>query len=124
MADEELRCAQLGHTLEGFLKDAVKLPGYLGEKMLGGRMVLDKDKLSEKSDLYSKANCCFISRVESNNYKPTQMKTFIATDPNGNVYEDFNQSSFARKHGLQQSTISACLKGVIVNHAGWSFKYK
>src|SRR5690606_31393501 len=35
----------------------------------------------------------------------------VAVDPNGNVYEFDNQSSFAREHNLNQTKISSVLNG-------------
>ena len=50
------------------------------------------------------------------------MKKFIGISPQGEMFEGFNISEFARTHNLHQSTISACLKGKIKKHKGWSFK--
>lgn len=115
---------QSWHIFENFLSDAVKLPGFCGEDMLGGGKILDKDTTVNGSILYSRDCCCFVSKTNSNKCKPSQMHAFIATAPNGAVYESTNQSEFALNHNLTQGTISSCLRGLIKKHQGWSFAYK
>ncbi len=109
---------------EVFLADARQLPGFSEELLLSGKLHLDKDTVNSDNKVYSPETCVFVSIEENNKVKPNQMQSFIATAPDGKVYEGFNQSSFAEQHGLCQGTISACLKGKITKHKGWVFKLK
>lgn len=109
---------------ENFLKDAPNLPGYDEKRLLSGDLHLDKDIRIVGNKTYSKDTCSFVSQEDNNRSKPSQMVPFQARDPEGNVFKVTNQSEFARQHGLQQSTISDCLKGRIVKHKGWTFKYE
>lgn len=109
---------------ERFLLDVKKLPGYDEDKLLAGDIHLDKDTIDPDANVYSKDTCMFIDIVENNKIKPNQMLTFIATHSTGVELEATNQSEFAIAHGLNQSSISACLKNKIPTHYGWNFKYK
>lgn len=111
-------------TFAGFLLDVVNLPGYTGEALLSGGMVLDKDIRSSGAILYSDETCCFVSKETSNKLKPNQMKAFVGTSASGEVQEGYNQSEFSAAHGLRQSSISDCLTGRLKTHKGWTFKYK
>lgn len=51
------------------------------------------------------------------------MIKFKAMSSEGKVFSSYNQSEFAKTHGLRQSTISDCLSGRVNVHKGWTFKY-
>ncbi len=109
---------------EAFLADAKQLPGFDEQLLLEGKLHLDKDTVDPSNKTYSPEKCVFVSLEENNSVKPNQMQAFIAKSPDGREFEVLNQSSFAKEHGLRQSTISACLKGKIVKHQGWTFSSK
>lgn len=111
-------------NFEVFFNDAFTLPGFDKNKILEGGMFLDKDSRMHGNKLYSKDTCCFISSSESNKYIPSRMKPFIGIDQNGIEYESSNQTFFATQYNLRQSTIADCLKGRVVKHKGWTFRYK
>lgn len=106
-----------------FKKEIKEVQGYSDEGILNGLIHLDKDYKIQGNKIYSKDTCVFLDKIENNKYKPNQMKSFIATSPDGEEFEAFNQSDFARLFNLNQSTISECLKGKIKKHKGWSFRY-
>ena len=133
------RCADTNNSLYGgngvtvcnrwqdkefFILDCQSLPGYDRDKLLSGMLYLDKDSIDYDNKTYSPEKCCFLTIAESNAFKPNQMSIFVATSPTGEVYESNNQSSFAATYGLQQTSISACLRGSISQHKGWTFKHK
>ena len=111
-------------TIDGFLATIDLVEGWDKEKFLDGKLSLDKDSRVEGNVIYAQDKCRFISREENNKIKPSQQKPFTAENPSGYVFEAFNQSAFAREHGLNQSTISEYLRGKIGAHKGWKFRYK
>ena len=108
---------------ETFFEDVKKLSGYSDLGVLNGKIHLDKDSIDINNKIYCKEKCVFISKELNNKFKPSQMKKFKAISPNGEVFEEYNRSEFARKHNLRQSTISDCLSGRIKKHKGWTFTY-
>ena len=112
------------HNKENFIHDSQYLNGYCPHQILiPKRLYLDKDLLGNGL-VYGPDTCCFLSIKESNVFKPTQMREFIATSPEGLKYVSDNQSEFARIHGLRQGTIAECLSGKINKHKGWTFILK
>lgn len=112
------------HDLENFIKDIDKINGFNYKEYLEGKLTLDKDCKIVGNLEYALDKCTFISLEENNKYKPHQQKYIIATSPNGEIYEFFNQCEFSRIHNLRQSAISSCLTGWKKTHKGWKFKYK
>ncbi len=108
---------------EKFLEDAKSLPGFDEERLLSGNLHLDKDSLIPGNKTYSPESCVFVDIVVNNKHKPNQMKPFIAVSPSGREHLVNNQSEFAIGYGLRQGTVSACLKGKIGKHQGWTFRY-
>ena len=109
---------------ENFIEDAQTLPGFDKDAILEGRLHLDKDVLDPTNKVYSPDTCVFVSLDENNRTKPIQMTPFIAIAPDGSRHEGLNQSEFAEKHQLRQSTISDCLNGRVGKHRGWTFESK
>ena len=109
------------HDKETFMKDALLIAGYDESLLLAGKLYLDKDKSRRK--IYSLKSCEFITIEESNKHKPNQMTKFVGYSPTGARHVGLNQSEFAREHGLEQSSISGCLKGRLRTHRGWTFEY-
>lgn len=110
------------HDKEVFMRDALLIEGYDEDLLLAGKLYLDKDTKSKRK-IYSLKSCAFISIEESNKHKPNQMVKFVGRSPDGKKYVGLNQSEFARNHELGQSSISACLKGKLSTHRGWTFEY-
>lgn len=119
-----VKICELWNDKELFIETVKSIPGFDEEKILNGKLHLDKDTLNPNNKLYSPETCIFVDISTNNKSKPNQMFTFIATDPIGNVYEASNQSDFAKEYNLNQSCISACLKGRLGSHYGWKFRYK
>lgn len=110
--------------LEGFIEEVDLIEGFNSELLVNGKIHLDKDSKDIKNKIYCLSKCKFISIEENNKYKPNQQRNIIGTSPNGDTYEFFNQSEFAREHNLRQTSISGCLKGKCKTHKKWEFKYK
>lgn len=110
-------------NLDHFIEDVDKIEGFDLAKFLEGKLVLDKDIRSFGNKEYCLANCVFTSIEKNNRNKPNQQKPFCATSPDGEEFEVYSQSEFAREHGLRQSNISNCLRGGKKRHKGWTFKY-
>lgn len=106
-----------------FLKDIPNVQGYDEEKLLNGEIHLDKDILDRGNKVYSPQTCAFVLKSENNMHKPNQMRKFQAISSDGTIFEGYNQSEFAREHGLRQSNISNCLYGTKRHHKGWTFKF-
>lgn len=109
-------------TFDRFLEDIIYVPGYNEQKLLQGKIFLDKDLSNAK--LYSKDTCSFVDIATSNKCKPNQMLNFIAISPTGKRYVSNNQSEFAREHNLRQTSISDCLRGRLKSHNKWTFSYE
>lgn len=111
------------HDFERFLLDVPKIKGFDKEKLLNGQLSFDKDIYGNSKE-YCVEKCCFVSKEVNNQYKPNQQKCIIGFSPNGEIFKFFNQSKFAKEHGLRQSTISDCLSGKCKTHRGWRFQIK
>ena len=111
-------------TFNGFVEDIDSIEGFDLDLFLKGKIHLDKDSIDMENKVYCIEKCRFISIQENNKYKPNQQKITIGIDPNGERYEFFNQSQFAKDHNLRQSCISDCLRGKCKTHKGWKFSYK
>lgn len=109
--------------LNNFIEDIDLIDGFDLDMFLKGAITLDKDKKTFGNKEYSIEKCCFISIEENNKYKPNQQKEIIGVSPSGIEYHFTNQSEFARKNNLRQSTIGDCLSGKCKTHRGWKFKY-
>ena len=110
-------------VLDNFIEDIDKIEGFDLKRFLNGELCLDKDKKGN-SKLYSLETCVFISKEENNKYKPNQQIDIIGTNPKGEKFIFSNQSEFAREHNLDQSAISACIRGRFKQHKGWKFTRK
>ena len=108
---------------DGFVEDVDQIDGFDLTKLLKGEIALDKDKKDFDNKIYCLDKCSFISKKENNKYKPHQQKWFVALSPTNENYTVFNQSEFAREHGLRQSSIADCLSGKCKTHRGWKFYY-
>ena len=112
------------HDFELFLEDFDKIDGFDITLLKDGKLSLDKDKKKKGNTIYCLELCTLITKEENNKYKPHQQKTIIGISPNNDYYEFDNQSEFARKHNLRQSSITDCLRGKCKTHKKWKFYYK
>lgn len=111
------------HTLNNFCEDIDKIQGFDYELFMSGILCLDKDKKNYNNKIYDIHNCQFITKAENNKFKPNQQKLVIGISPNGDKFEFYNQSEFARNNGLRQSCIGDCLNNKCKTHKGWKFYY-
>nr|DAM99684.1 MAG TPA: PROTEIN/DNA Complex catalytic motif, Helix-turn-helix DNA [Caudoviricetes sp.] len=111
------------HNFECFLSDMPKIRGFNKEQLLNGELSFDKDIYGDSKE-YCLEKCCFVSKEENNKHKPNQQKHIIGISPNNELFEFFNQSEFAKKHGLRQTSIADCLSGKCKTHRKWRFYFK
>lgn len=111
-------------SLDGFIQDFYKIKGFNLDAFMCGVLYLDKDTKDMDNKTYCLEKCEFISIQDSNKIKPNQQVKFIAKSPKGEIFEAYNQSEFAKKHGLLQGAISSCIRGEYKNHRGWCFVKK
>lgn len=111
------------HTLNGFLNTIDEVEGWDLDAFTKGELALDKDSKDRFNKEHSVETCTFISITENNKVKPNQQREIIGISPTKEEYHFYNQSEFARVHGLRQTTISDCINGRVKTHRGWQFKY-
>lgn len=115
---------QRWRDLNNFIEDIDKIEGFSVEGLLQGKIHLDKDIKDRYNKEYCLDKVVFVSIELNNQYKPNQQKPFVAISPEGEIYEAYNQSEFARLHNLSQKGISFCLRGKQARHKGWKFTYR
>lgn len=111
--------------LDNFVKDMPTLDGWDQAKYDAGELQLDKDYKQPDAivKIYSRKTCMWVSKSRNNRLQPSQMKTFIATSPDGRRYTRLNKAEFCRKKGLRIHAVSKCLNGRAGSHLGWTFYY-
>lgn len=113
------------HCFESFLQDLPRVNGFDKTKFLNGELELDKDKSG--GGIYSLELCEFLTVKENHNLAINKQKiSFIATSPNGEVFEVTGLNDFCRNNNqFSPQAILYCLnkskKGIC---KGWKFKYK
>ena len=50
-------------------------------------------------------------------------KDYIATSPDGTVYEFFNLNAFCKEHGLHQGAMSAVARGIKTHYKRWTVRF-
>jgi len=113
-------------NLDNFIEDIDKIEGFDYELFFNykNKLSLDKDKRNYNNKIYDITNCQFLLKEENNKFKPNQQKVVIGISPNNEEFQFYNQSEFARQHGLRQSSIGDCLNNKCKTHKGWKFYYK
>ena len=109
---------------EYFLLDLPKLEGYDYEKLQNGELHLDKDIIGN-SMLYSLENCILTSPNENMKEMNKRIKqsTMVAIHVESGERIVFdNQIEFAKKLGVNQSSISYCLNGKLKTVCGYEIK--
>jgi hypothetical protein len=110
-------CDEWQDSFENFFKD-------MGVKSQG--LTLDR---KDNNGNYEPGNCRWTTyhkqRVNSRprSYGPMKQYIFVAMDYQGTIIASNNQREFAKKYGLDPSTISACLHGKYKQHKGWVFQW-
>lgn len=107
---------------QNFKLDFKKIPGWEMKLEYPEEIFLDKDMLYF-SNRYAPGTCSWISHKEQS-MNTTTNTPFIATSPEGDVYDFSSIGEMARKFGMNLSAIHRCLKGKLHTHHGWSnFQY-
>jgi len=106
-------------TFSNFQKDARSLPGWLAKTTLWDAYWLDKD--------FYAANCygpdtCIWSRTDDQHVNTDKVLLFVATSPSGETSVEIGASDFARRHGLDPSSVYKCIHGARTSHKGWTFR--
>lgn len=120
------------HNFQNFCEDIVNLKGYREWKNDTNNInkyQLDKDIKVKGNKIYSKDTCMFVPYQENLCIKNRRARitglTYIGNRIKDGYVEEFtNQSDFARKYNLRQSSIGGCMNGKYKTHAGWTFKVK
>lgn len=110
------------HDFNRFLSTVEFVEGWDLEKFKNKDLVLDKDIKIPGNKRYSKNLCKWVTRKENLGFLPTRSKKILGIDPNGKEYIFYNQTQFAKEHGLIQAHISAVLRGERKHHKKWTFK--
>ncbi|MBR3242105.1 MAG: hypothetical protein IKF90_05310 [Parasporobacterium sp.] len=111
---------------ENFYNDMSKIEGYDYDRIVNGELVLDKDikQKHSKHKTYSINTCVWVDKKTNCELQDSQQKRFIATDPNGTVYKDYNVSRFAREHDINKQNVFDVLRGRRKQYEGWKFFYE
>lgn len=110
------------HNLDYFLETIELVEGFNLDKIMSGKLELDKDIKSGNEKLYSIDTCKFVSKVENCSNRSNN-KEFVAISPNYEISYHKNREMFAREHNMSSRTIFG-----ILNNGGtyknWQFFYK
>ena len=123
------------HCFQNFCEDIQFLDGYekwVNSKSKKAAYHLDKDILCESLNIipkiYSPETCMFVSQKENLSESTIRNNltglNYIGISPNGEKYEFLEQKGFAKEHKLDTSALSKCLRGILKQHKGWTFKVK
>ena len=112
-------------STENFYNDVSVIDGYIDSEIRNGNLVLDKDSKQRyvKNKIYSAETCTWLSKHDNNKIQDSQQRPFIAISPDNEIFEDYNITDFANKHGLDRRHISGVLHKRCKTHKGWKFYY-
>jgi hypothetical protein len=112
-----LVCARW-HSFKNFYED-------MGERPKG----LTLERINYNGN-YEPGNCCWVTRkIQRKNSRPIscgsakQQYFFGFNKKTGEYDENNSHHEFAKRHGLNRSNISACLRGEQQIHKGWMFEF-
>lgn len=110
------------HSFENFLHDFPLIDGY--DENNFHNLELDKDIKLPDNKIYSFETCSLVTKTENiaEEHK-RKNKWFKAISPEGQTYENNNQSEFAREHNLKRNGLKAVLSNRQKTHKGWKFEY-
>ena len=112
-------------VFENFYKDVSLIDDYDDTEIRNGNLVLDKDSKQRysKNKIYSLNTCIWLSKHDNNKIQDSQQRPFVAVSPDNEIFEDYNITDFANKHGLDRKHISGVLHKRCKTHKGWKFYY-
>ena len=117
--------AKRWHCLRTFLEDCLILKGFNKEKILSGKLVLDKDILSTNIKQYSPDTCLFVSKEKNYSAICHKERKFIAISPTGKKIEVTGIVQFCKKYKLCVTTVRTRLnKNSKKPLHGWIFLRK
>ena len=127
---KNIKVSKRWHNYSNYYYDVQKLPGYDRDKILAGKLTLDKDKLQTgiKNKKYSRTTCCWISYSEQNEYVDSDMaqdnrkKYFIAIYPDGHKEICKGIGKFARSHNIDHGDCSRAINGKKRIVKGYKFR--
>lgn len=110
------------HDLDYFLETIELVEGFDLDKIMEGKLELDKDIKSKGNKIYSIDTCKFISKSENCGNRCNN-REFVAVSPNYTISYHKNREKFARENNMSTRTIFEKLnKGG--TYRGWQFFYK
>jgi hypothetical protein len=125
---EKVTVCDRWHNFQNFCDDIIKLEGYSEWKNTDDLYHLDKDLRQQGSEckVYSPETCVFITKTENNAIRHGLYGSlFVGVRILDSYKEEFSViADFARKYNIEQSNISAVIRGKRNMAGGWKFYKK
>lgn len=106
-------------VFENFVKDYKLLPRWELKEVFPEDYSLDKDVFI--SNIYDVSTCRWSSKKEQNT-NSSQVPSFKAIGPDGNVYFGRGSSAFSEEFNLSKGMVKQCVQGRYKSHRGWRFE--
>jgi thymidylate synthase len=107
------------HDFELFVSDCQNLKNWKLKLEFPSQYTLDKDLLG--SNRYGPDDCVWASKYEQH-LNTSRTILVKAISPKEDVYFTTNVSDFSRSHGLDNSSVSKCVRDEVTSHKGWTFQ--